>query len=381
LLRTDIDAQKRPMCFEQQTNRRDNFSIRMNVSVSFEYALRVNRPNQTWWITSKGEDHDGRPHNWFLYVPQSGVITDKPQIDIDFGSTEERKPASSLVTTDWVQDAIFYQIFIVRFARSKFGEIAANVQPWGTHPTNTNFMGGNLRGILERLNYLVGLGVTALYFAPIFKGPSNHKYDTTDYITVDPEFGDLKLLLELVSVCHKRGLRVILDGVFNHCSEQHPFFVDVKRRGRKSRCYDWFQIRNWPNPDRCDNCEVQKWYDCCWGFRTLPKFNHGKSEVEEYFLKVGTHWLLEADIDGWRLDVPNEITSGFWPKFRCAVKATKPDAYIVGEIWDDATPWLQGDPFDAVMNYRFQRALLSYFAEGHPDVHAFDQSLNRLLLD
>jgi cyclomaltodextrinase / maltogenic alpha-amylase / neopullulanase len=381
LLRADNDACERPLCFEQQTNGHDDFSIRMNATVSFEYALRVNRPDQSWWITPKGEEHDGRPHNWFLYVPQSGYIAEGGQMDMDLWPPEERKSTSLLVTPDWVRDAIFYQIFIDRFARSKHNEISANVQPWGTRPTNTNFMGGNLSGVHDRLDYLVDLGITALYFTPIFKGPSNHKYDTTDYFTVDPEFGDLKLLQELVGACHVRGLRVILDGVFNHCSEQHPFFLDVKRHGRKSRYYDWFHIRNWPIPDRFDDGEATKWYDCWWGFHTLPKFNHYNPEVEEYFLKVGTHWLQEADIDGWRLDVPNEITSGFWPKFRRAVKTIKPDAYIVGEIWDDATPWLQGDQFDAVMNYRFQRALLSFFAEGRPDANSFNQTLTRLLQD
>ena len=381
LLRTDDDQQEQPLIFEQQTNGHDDFSIRVNASGPFEYALRVNRPDQSWWITPKGEEHDGHPHNWFRYVPQCEIAAGRPQPDDDSWPPDERKSSSALVTPDWVRDAVFYQIFIDRFARSEADGIVPNAQPWGTHPTNVNFMGGNLRGILDRLDYLVGLGITALYFTPIFEGPSNHKYDTTDYFAVDPQFGDLRTLQELVDTCHARGLRVILDGVFNHCSEQHPFFLDVKRHGRQSRYFDWFHIRNWPIPDRCNDIEVQNWYECWWGFHTLPKFNHYNPQVEEYFLKVATHWLQEADIDGWRLDVPNEVTSGFWPKFRRAVKAVKPDAHIVGEIWDDASPWLQGDQFDAVMNYRFQKALLSYFAEGHPDAHSFDQTLNRLLRD
>jgi glycosidase len=189
----------------------------------------------------------------------------------------------------------------------------------------------------------------------------------------------LTTLQRLVNACHARGLRIILDGVFNHCSNQHPFFVDAKRHGRQSRYWDWFHIHNWPIPDHCNDIEAQHWYDCWWGFHTLPKFNHHNPEVEEYFLSVAEYWMREADIDGWRLDVPNEVTSGFWPKFRRVVKNLKPDAYIVGEIWDDATPWLQGDQFDAVMNYRFRRALLANFAEGHPDAHRLDATLNGLL--
>lgn len=381
LLRTDDDQRGRPLSFEQITNGYDDFSIRVNASIPFEYALRVSRSDQSWWITPKGEEHDGRPHNWFRYVPLGGPTSGRPHAEYDFGPLEARKPSSALITPDWVRDAVFYQIFIDRFARSKVDGFLPSAQPWGTRPTNVSVMGGNLRGILEQLDYLTDMGVTALYLTPLFAAPSNHKYDTTDYFTVDPQFGDLQILQELVGACHARGLRVILDGVFNHCSDQHPFFLDVKRHGRQSRYWDWFHVRNWPIPEHCNDGEAKDWYDCWWGFHSLPKFNHDNPEVEEYFLKVATHWMQVADIDGWRLDVPNEVTAHFWPKFRRAVKAVKPDAYIVGEIWDDGTPWLQGDMFDAVMNYRFQRALLDHFAEGRPDTYAFDQALNQLLRD
>ncbi|MBL8254714.1 MAG: glycoside hydrolase family 13 protein, partial [Candidatus Competibacter sp.] len=149
-----------------------------------------------------------------------------------------------------------------------------------------------------------------------------------------------------------------------------------------SRYWDWFHIRNWPFPDHFGNHgEVLQWYDCWWGFHTLPKLNYHHPEVEAYFLNVATYWLREAGVDGWRLDVPNEVIQSFWPKFRRAVKAVNPDAYIVGEIWDDASSWLQGDQFDAVMNYRFQKALVGYFAEERMDTHAFDHTLRYLLQD
>ena len=295
------------------------------------------------------------------------------------GDQPQARPA--FATPAWVRDAVFYQIFPERFDRGEPAQDPLGVQPWGSPPTNGNFMGGNLQGILDRLGYLTDLGVTALYLTPIFHSPSNHKYDTMDYFTVDPHLGDLKLLRRLVDTCHQRGLHVVLDGVFNHCSDQHPFFLDVKRHGQQSRYWNWFHIRNWPFPDHFGHhAEVLHWYDCWWGFHTLPKLNYHHPEVEEYFLNVATYWLREAGTDGWRLDVPNEVIQSFWPKFRRAVKAVKPDAYIVGEIWDDATPWLQGDQFDAVMNYRFQKALIDYFAEEHMDTRAFDHTLRHLLL-
>lgn len=382
LLRSDRGQQELPLHFEHQTDGYDAFSVRVNATAPFQYALRVSRPNQSWWITPKGEEHDWQPHNWFDYVPHGGQAIESARvIEEDRWFLDAPSRPSALLTPDWARDAVFYQIFVDRFARSNAGCAASKFQPWGTTPTNFNFMGGNLEGIIERLDYLVELGITAVYLTPIFESPSNHKYDTANYFAVDPHFGDLKTLQRLVTACHKRGLRIILDGVFNHCSNQHPFFVDAKRHGRQSRYWDWFHIRNWPIPDHCNDVEVQHWYECWWGFHTLPKFNHHNPEVEDYFLKVASYWMQEADIDGWRLDVPNEVTSGFWPKFRKVVKGSKPDAYIVGEIWDDATPWLQGDQFDAVMNYRFRRALLANFAEGQPDAHRLDQTLSGILRD
>jgi len=381
VLRSAAGQQELRLSFEHQTEGRDAFSIELDAAAPFEYALRINRPDQTWWITPKGEEHDWHPHNWFRHAPNGETIACRPQPDDDSWLLQQPKSSSTLVTPDWAREAVFYQIFVDRFARSNVDGTTSNAQPWGTHPTNFNFMGGNLAGIIERLDYLAELGITALYLTPVFESPSNHKYDTTNYFAVDPRFGDLKTLQRLVAACHARGLRIILDGVFNHCSNQHPFFVDVKRHGRQSRYWDWFHIRNWPIPDHCNDGEALHWYDCWWGFHSLPKFNHHNPEVEEYFLKVASYWMQTADTDGWRLDVPNEVTSGFWPKFRRVVKAVKPDAYIVGEIWQDASQWLQGDQFDAVMNYRLRRALLLHFAEGHPDAYLLDQTLNGLLRD
>jgi cyclomaltodextrinase / maltogenic alpha-amylase / neopullulanase len=285
-------------------------------------------------------------------------------------------------TPAWVRDAVFYQIFPDRFCNGSAVASPPNVEPWGSPPTARNFMGGHLAGILGKLDYLSDLGVTALYLTPVFESTSNHKYDTVDYFKVDPHFGDLALLRALVHECHCRGIRVILDAVFNHCSNVHPYFLDVKKKGRKSLYWEWFYINKWPIPDHFPkHKDALEWYECWWGYHTLPKLNYHNPEVEKYFLHVAEYWLREAHTDGWRLDVPNEVVQSFWPKFRDVVKRTNPEAYIVGEIWDDATPWLQGDQFDAVMNYRFQKALLGYFAEHTMDTTTFDATLRKLMWD
>lgn len=383
LLRSHAGQQEQPLQFVVQAVGQDYFSVVLNASQPFEYALRVTTPAQSRRITPKGVDYDWLPHNWFQCEPQSLTpMTREPaaqgQAECSVPYLPQARPGFQ--TPVWVRDAVFYQIFLERFARGAPARDPMGMQPWGSMPTHATFMGGNLQGVLDRLGYLADLGVTALYLTPIFESPSNHRYDTMDYFRVDPHLGDLDLLLRLVDTCHRRGIHVVLDGVFNYCSDRHPFFLDVKRHGRQSPYWNWFHIRNWPIPDHFNHQEALHWYDCWWGFGTLPKLNYHHPEVEEYFLNVATYWLREAGTDGWRLDVPNEVIQSFWPKFRRAVKAVNPEAYIVGEIWDDATPWLQGDQFDAVMNYRFQKALIDYFAEEHIDTRAFDDALRHLLL-
>lgn len=331
------------------------FSAVVPAREAFEYAFQVHACALDRWVGPDG----GR--SWFRYEPNARV---------------------SFQTPAWVRDAVFYQIFPDRFCNGDPGNDPPNAEPWGAAPTFRNFMGGDLQGILDKLDYLGDLGISALYLTPIFTSASNHKYDIIDYFAVDPHFGGIALLRKLVDSCHKRGIRVILDAVFNHCSNLHPHFLDVKEHGKRSRYWDWFYIKKWPIPDRfAKHKDALEWYDCWWGFHTLPKLNFTNPEVEKYFLDVATFWLREAHTDGWRLDVPNEVIQAFWPKFRQAVKSVNPEAYIVGEIWEDASPWLMGDQFDAVMNYRFQKTLLGYFAEETLDTRSFDHTLRQIMLD
>lgn len=271
----------------------------------------------------------------------------------------------SIVTPEWVRDAIFYQIFPDRFAKSnRFGQNGyppkpTHLQEWGAVPTYHGFQGGDLLGAAEKLDYLAELGINAIYLNPIFSSASNHRYHTHDYYTIDPILGGNKGFQEFLKAAHARHIRVILDGVFNHASRGFFQFNHLMECGPESPYRDWFHVHGWPlnafNPEHKPN------YDAWWGLHSLPKLNTNSPVVREFLWDVGTYWLKQG-IDGWRLDVPNEIDDdSFWQEFRRRCKAVNPEAYIVGELWGEAHRWLQGDQFDAQMNYLFARAAFGYF--------------------
>ncbi|MGG3843026.1 alpha-glycosidase [Anoxybacillus kestanbolensis] len=275
----------------------------------------------------------------------------------------------------WVKNTIWYQIFPERFANGNPRLNPPNTLPWGSvEPTTTSFFGGDFEGIIERLDYLVELGINGIYFTPIFKAPSNHKYDTIDYFEIDPQFGDKQTFKRLVHACHQKGIRVMLDAVFNHSGYYFAPFQDVLKNGEKSRYKDWFHIREFPL-----QTEPIPNYDTFAFVPQMPKLNTENPEVKQYLLDVSTYWIREFDIDGWRLDVANEVDHQFWREFRQAVKAIKPDVYILGEIWHDAMPWLRGDQFDAVMNYPFTNGALNYFAKGNVRASEFAYTIVNVL--
>jgi cyclomaltodextrinase / maltogenic alpha-amylase / neopullulanase len=265
-------------------------------------------------------------------------------------------------TPDWVKHAIFYQIFPDRFARSPRSTPLRGIEfkPWGSPPEQQGFQGGDLLGIIDKLDYLQHLGVTALYLTPIFASASNHRYHAYDYYQVDPLLGGNAALRELLDEAHGRGMRVVLDGVFNHASRGFWAFHHILENGANSPYLDWFIIRGWPLRAYSSDRTHPPNYDCWWGLPALPKFNIRNPGVREYLLDVARHWVAFG-IDGWRLDVPTEIDDvRFWQAFRQVVKSVNPDAYLCGEIWHLAERWLQGDQFDAVMNYPFSRAVLGF---------------------
>ncbi len=289
----------------------------------------------------------------------------------------------------WVPDAIFYQIFPDRFARStRLPDLG--FEAWDSAPTVHGFKGGDLYGIAEHLDYLQDLGVTALYLNPVFASASNHRYHTYDYYNVDPLLGGNDALRFLLDECHRRGMRLILDGVFNHASRGFWQFHHVLETGAASPYKDWFHFdpdrlnwkRHWgayPTPHEQQTIQHEGslkaiGYQGWWDLPALPKFNTQTPAVREFLFEVAEHWT-KFGIDGWRLDVPGEINDdSFWQEFRRRVRAINPEAYIVGEIWHEAHRWLQGDQFDAVMNYLLTAALLSFFGGPHLNIATVNQS-------
>lgn len=291
----------------------------------------------------------------------------------------------SLITPEWVKDAVFYQIFPDRFARSARLSHDVNFEPWDSPPTVLGFKGGDLLGVVERLDYLQDLGITAIYLNPVFASASNHRYHTYDYFAVDPLLGGNTALRKLLDAGHARNIRIVLDGVFNHASRGFWQFHHVLENRGASPYVDWFYFdperlkgnRHFgPYPDPASEEALRRGvssveaigYQAWWNLPALPKFNTRTPAVREFLWNVATHWI-EFGIDGWRLDVPAEIDDDdFWREFRRRVKAINPDAYLVGEIWHDAKRWLQGDQFDAVMNYPMTMACLGFFGGDRLDL-------------
>ena len=288
-------------------------------------------------------------------------------------------------TPAWVRDAIFYQIFPDRFASSARVVKPGQLEPWDAPPTVHGFKGGDLLGVVEHLDHLERLGINAVYFNPVFASASNHRYHTYDYLQVDPLLGGDDALRELLDACHARGMRVVLDGVFNHASRGFWPFHHVLETGAASPYRDWFyfnaehlaagrQIRAYPDEtighavDVSDVPEEQRrgaqsmqvlGYQAWWDMPALPKINVDNPHARAYLLGVAEHWI-RFGIDGWRLDVATEVPDEFWREFRQHVRAINPDAYIVAEIWQEHPEYVQGDMYDALMNYPLAEAIISF---------------------
>ncbi len=288
----------------------------------FAYVFLLDDGVRRVFYTEKGFFDDIRPNTHFQY----------PYIAVQ----DLWEPPA------WAQGAVVYQIFPERFANGDPTNDPPNVEPWDTLPTVTSQKGGDLQGIIDRFDHLLELGIDAIYLTPIFEAPSNHKYDTVDYYRIDPHFGDLEKCRELVELCHKHNIKVIFDAVFNHSGYGFFAFQDVLKHGEESPYAHWFNIESFPVEIDPPNYET-----FANDIYTMPKL-----------------MTNEANIDGWRLDVANEIDHDFWREFRKVVKKENPEALIVGEIWHEASEWVRGDQFDCVMNYSVQYACIDFFAKG-----------------
>lgn len=280
----------------------------------------------------------------------------------------------------WVNSAVFYQIFPERFCNGNKENDPDWVKPWGYHTVNNlDFYGGDLDGIRQKLPYLQELGITGLYLTPVFESPSSHKYDTTDYRKIDPGFGDEETMKLLVKEAHDRGIRVMLDGVFNHCGSNFLPWRDVMEKGPKSPYYDWFMINRWPCREQEGSTRDGRYYSFAFAER-MPKLNTSEKKVRDYFLDTVRYWIETFDIDGLRLDVANEISHLFCRELRQMTKQLKPDFYLLGEIWHDAMPWLGGDEFDAVMNYPFAAAIREFWYQPEKTKSDLEEAIHENLV-
>ena len=314
---------------------------------------------------------DGRTRRWY---GEHGVAAERAAAGTFLLPHLDAAPPYDVPA--WARGAVFYEIFPDCFCNGDPSNDPPGTLAWDTPPpmpynAHTTFYGGDLKGIVQKVPYLVALGVEAVWLTPIFKSPSAHKYDTEDYLQIDPHFGNETTFRDLVDALHRRGIRLVLDAVFNHCGDRFAPFQDVLRRGARgaeSPSARWFRIEGFPVRQEPKNYETFAFTP------RMPKLMTRHPEVRRYLLDVARHWTT-LGVDGWRLDVANEVDHDFWRAFRQAVREVNPATYIVGEIWHRAEPWLWGDQFDAVMNYPLRSAALDYFAAGAIGPETFDARL------
>lgn len=296
---------------------------------------------------------------------------------------------------DWTQGMLIYQIFPDRFATSDPNRTLEHPGVYGKEavfkkwdelpeapPIGRDFFGGDLRGVIQKLDYLKDLGVETIYFNPIFEAVTNHRYEAIDFMRIDPMLGTEQDFDDLIREAHARDIKVVLDAVFNHCSSDSIYFdITGKQTSRTgvpgaaqsptSPYYRWFRFTEWPTE-----------YDGWWGFGFMPEFVEAP-EMEDYFLGVDgvTRYWLRKGIDGWRCDVAFDNTPIFWQRFRRAVETERPGAYTVSEEWRDATHYFLGDMFNATQNYRFAWAVRGYLATGELLPSEFDDRLQVWMRD
>lgn len=323
------------------------------ISAYTRYVFHIESGGESIWLGKNGFSAAAEEDNFFEFLWPN--------------------PTDGSRAPDWASEQVYYQIFPERFRNGDTSNDPPGAEPWGAPPTRENFMGGDLRGIIEKLGYIRDLGATCLYLTPIFKAPSNHKYDTVDYFDIDPAFGTKDDLAELVRTAHKLGLRVLLDGVFNHCGYYWPPFQDVVKHGESSGYASWFFPQSFPVNERLEN------YDCVGHYKWMPKIHLADAGARDYFITVGKYWIRNFHIDGWRLDVADEAPTQFWEHFSDAIKKEKPDAVLLGETWADAHRLLAPDRLDTAMNYLFRDAARDWLAEDRISPSELDHRLNRML--
>ncbi len=346
--------------------------------------------NQLWWTTTVKPPFKRLRYYFELitenekwYYFEDGFVSYE-QMHLEGRSRQSftfpwMNPCDVMRTPKWVNDTIWYQIFPDRFCNGDHSIDPENVTPWKSSKekaSNRDYCGGDFAGIISKLDYLQDLGINGIYLTPINEAPSCHKYDTTDYEKIDPRFGDEDTFIRLVEEAHKRGIRVMLDGVFNHSGYYFSKWQDVLEKGPESEFYDWFMINEWPIDRKGNAAKKGQIYSFAF-FDGMPKMNTNHSKVREYFIHVCETWVKKYHIDGLRLDVANEVSHVFCKELRIAMKKLNPDIYILGEIWHNALPWLRGDEFDAVMNYPLGNSIKDFWVDKSLTNTDFEYTINR----
>lgn len=354
-------------------------------------------------------DAEGRA----VYLVPAGVSNAVERLDrwsLDLDATD------LLEVPDWARGAVIYQIFPDRFRSGDPAVTPPGADLWGSDPHWLRFQGGDLVGIAEQADYLADLGVDLVYLNPVFASPSTHRYDAVDFYAVDPALGGNAALDRLVAAAHERGMRLILDASFNHCHPRFFAFADLLARGRSSPYAGWFVVNDWPPRVKVrphlltpelevrwgtylrrvmkgleeeagvpvevvddPGMLVEPTYEAWYGVPTMPRVNLAQPEARRYFLDVAAYWLREHGLDGWRMDVARYVDPDFWAGFRRVCREARPDCYLLAEIMGDASPWLQGDRFDATMNYTFRDLCVGYFATRALGTAAFVDGFTRML--
>jgi glycosidase len=251
-----------------------------------------------------------------------------------------------------MENLIIYQIFPDRFYKSGKNDYNKNLRPWDQKPSRSSFFGGNLKGIIEKMDYLIDLGINALYLTPIFKSPSTHKYDTEDYFQIDPGFGNMDDFELLLKYAHKNGIKVFLDGVFNHTGIRFFAFEDIRQKGEQSKYYNWYKIHQTPL-----KLKPKPSYEDA-GIYYIPKLNHDFPEVIDYLKKIIRYWTNKG-IDGWRFDMPWCMPPEVVNALINEAKSINHSITVIGETWEQPDQLLKDYHFDGTMDYIVRNSVIN----------------------
>jgi len=308
--------------------------------------------------------------NEHFFYSVDGLSTQTPIKYFEYLCTNEN---DVFTVPEWSNEIISYQIFVDRYSNGDLTNDHLETVKWNERPSRTNYFGGDLQGIINKFDYMLYLGINMIYLTPIFQSCSNHKYDTIDYFKIDSTFGNNDDLKELVKKCHENNIKIILDGVFNHIGYYSEQFQDVINKGKKSEFWDWFYI----NGESVDTESIN--YECVGYYKWMPKLKYSTKSVRKFILKIGEYWINETGIDGWRLDVADEVDFTFWQEFRSKIKYINKNSLILGETWKDGRDLIRGDQMDTIMNYLFRDAVVDFFAKKSISAEIFNQKIQKML--